>query len=142
MTFFFDVIWNFVKNTLKKILLSNNLNLLNDTVLNVNAQIIRAFNIAINFIFENEVYEAAICKCIKVKSMLRYKIDHIQLRLNELIIIIMKFKRIHEEEKNVVCLIYWKKLMFLFNTTLKSLKLIALNDAIIDRNLWTFSAIQ
>ena len=45
---------------------------------------------------------------------------------------IMKFRKIYEEEKSVVCLTHWKKLMFLFNMILKLLRLIALNDAIID----------
>ena len=78
---------------LKKILLSNNLNLLNNAVSGVDAQIFRAFNVAINFISENKSYKTAICKCVKVKSMLRYKVDHIQSRLNELIIIIIKLRR-------------------------------------------------
>ena len=85
-------------------MLSNNLNLLNNAVSNVDAQIPRAFNVTINFISENEIYETTICKCVKIKNMLRYKVNHIQLRLNELIIIIMKFKKIYEEEKSVVCL--------------------------------------
>ena len=131
-----------MKETLKRILLSSNLNLLNDAISNADAQIIRAFNAAVSFISENEIYKTTICKCVKVESMLRYKVDHIQSRLNELIIMIMKLKRIHEEEESVVCLIHWKKLMFLLNTVLKLLKLIALNDAIVDRNLWTSFAVQ
>ena len=103
----------------------NNLNLLNDAISGANVQIFRAFNVAISFIFENEVYKTIVCKYLEVKSMLRYKVNHIQLKLNELIIIIMKFRKIHKKEKSVVCLTHWKKLMFLFNTILKSLKLIA-----------------
>ena len=95
-----------MKEALKKILLLSSLSLSNDAVSNVDAQILRAFNIAINFIFENEIYETAVCKCVKVKSMLRYKVGHIQSRLNELIIMIMKLRRIHEEEKSLVCLIH------------------------------------
>ena len=82
----------------------NNLNLLNDAALNIDAQILRVFNVAINFISENKVYEAAICKCMRIKNILRYKVDHTQSRLNELIIMIMKFKKIYKEKKNVVYL--------------------------------------
>ena len=84
----------------------NNLNLSNNAVSSADAQIIRVFNVAINFIFKNEIYETTICKCVRIKSMLLYKVGHIQSRLNELIIIIMKFRRIHEEKKNIVCLTY------------------------------------
>ena len=106
ITLSFDITWNLIKKTLKKILLSNNLNLSNNAISSVNVQILRAFNAAINFISENKIYETTICKCVKIKNMLRYKVDHIQLKLNELIIMIIKFKRIYKKEKNVVCLTY------------------------------------
>ena len=94
-TLFVNTILNMSEKTLKKILLSDILKLFITTEINVDEEILQAFNTIVNFVSDNKDYAVAICVCVKIKSVLRYKISNTHLRLNKLMTIIAKLKSIH-----------------------------------------------
>ena len=69
-----------------------------------NKRFLNAFNNAIAFIFDINDYTASICVCVEVLSILRYKVNNIQSTLNELMLIIVELRNVHEEDKNRICL--------------------------------------
>ena len=69
-----------------------------------NKRLLNAFNNAAAFIFDINDYTASICVCVKVFSILRYKINNIRSTLNELMLIITELKNVHEEDENRICL--------------------------------------
>ena len=94
-TLFNNTILNMSEEALKKILLSDILKLFIATEINVDEEILRAFNTIVNFISDNKDYVVAICVCVKIKSVLQYKISNTHSRLNKLMTIIAKLKSIH-----------------------------------------------
>ena len=99
---FVNMISNVNHEALKKILLSNILRLFFVAELNVDKEILRTFNAIVNFIFNNKDYAVTICVCVKIKSVLQYKINNMHLKLDELMTIIAKLKIIHEKKNNEI----------------------------------------
>ena len=107
----------------------------------VNERFLSAFNDAITFILDINDYTASIYICVKVLSILRYKINNIRSTLNELMLIIIELRNVHERNENKICLKHWKKMIFLTSAILKSLSLFSFNKIIVNQETWTFSAI-
>ena len=69
-----------------------------------NERFLSAFNNTVAFIFNINDYTVSICVCIEVLSILRYKINNIRSTLNELMLIIIELKNVHERDENRICL--------------------------------------
>ena len=93
---------NVSQKALKKILLSNILRLFIASELNVDEEILQTFNAIVNFVFNNKDYAVVICVCVKIKSVLQYKINNMHIRLNELITVIAKLKNLYKEKDNEI----------------------------------------
>ena len=105
-----------------------------------NERLLNAFNNAIAFIFDINDYIVSICICVKVFSILRYKINNIRSILNELMLIITELRNVHEKDEDRICLEHWKKIIFLTSAILKSLLLLSFNKIIMNQETWTSSA--
>ena len=105
-----------------------------------NERLLNAFNNTAEFIFNIENYIASICVCVEILSILRYKVNNIRSILNELILIIIELKDVHEKNESKVCLKHWKKIIFLTSAILKSLSLFSFNKIIMNQEIWIFSA--
>ena len=105
-----------------------------------NKQFLNAFNNAIAFIFDINDYTASICVCVEVLSILRYKINNTRSTLNELMLIIIELRNVHEKDEDRICLKHWRKMIFLTSAILKSLSLFSFNKIIVNQETWTFSA--
>ena len=105
--FSINMISNVSQKALRKVLLSDILRLFITFKLNVDEKILQTFNAIVEFVFNNKDYAVVICVCVKIKSVLRYKINNMHLKLNKLMTVITKLKSIHEEkDNNIVCLIH------------------------------------
>ena len=69
-----------------------------------NERFLNAFNNAIAFIFDINDYTASICAYVEVLSILRYKVNNTRPILDELMLIIVELKNVHERNENKVCL--------------------------------------
>ena len=69
-----------------------------------NEQLLNAFNNAAAFISDINDYTASICACVEVPSILRYKINNTRPTLNELMLIIVELRDVHEEGEDKICL--------------------------------------
>ena len=69
-----------------------------------NERFLNAFNNATAFILDTDDYTVSICVYVEVFSILRYKINNIQSTLNELMLIIIELRNVHEEDEDRVCL--------------------------------------
>ena len=67
---------------------------------------LNAFNNTVAFIFDINDYAASICVCVEVFNILHYKVNNIRSTLNELMLIIIELKNVHEKDKNKICLKY------------------------------------
>ena len=65
---------------------------------------LNTFNNATAFIFDIDDYTVSIYVCVKVLSILRYKINNIRSILNELILIITELRNVHEKDKDRIYL--------------------------------------
>ena len=125
---------------LRRILLSSIMKLSEIIRFETNERLLNAFNNAIAFILDIDDYTASICVCVKVLSILRYKINNIRSTLNELMLIITELGNVHEKNENKVCLRYWRKIIFLTSAILRSLSLFSFSKIIVSQEIWTFSA--
>ena len=89
---------------MKKILLLSTVRLSEIVQSEANEQLLSAFNNAAAFIFDIDDYTVSICVCVRVLSILRYKINNTRPTLNELMLIITELRNVHEEDENRVCL--------------------------------------
>ena len=105
-----------------------------------NERLLNEFNNAIAFILDIDNYTASICVCVEVLSILRYKVNNIRSILNKSMLIITELRDVHERNKNKICLKYWKKMIFLTSTILKSLSLFFFSKIIVNQKIWTFPA--
>ena len=105
-----------------------------------NKRFLNAFNNTIAFILDIDNYTASIYVCVKVLSILRYKINNIRSTLNELRLIITELKNVHEKDENRIYLKYWKKMIFLTSAILKNFSLFFFNKIIMNQKIWTFFA--
>ena len=105
-----------------------------------NERFLNAFNNAVAFILDIDNYTVSICVCVKVLSILRYKVNNTRSTLNELILIITELKDVHEKNENRICLKHWRKMIFLTSAILRSLSLFSFNKIIVSQKIWTFSA--
>ena len=96
-----------------------------------NERFLNAFNNAIAFIFDINDYTASICVCVEVLSILRYKINNTRSTLNELMLIIIELRNVHEKDEDRICLKHWKKMIFLTSAILKSLSLFSFSKIIV-----------
>ena len=71
-----------------------------------NERLLNAFNNTIAFIFNIDDYIASICACVEILNILRYKINNTRSTLNELMLIIIELKNVHEKDKNKIYLKY------------------------------------
>ena len=131
---------NIAERILKKILLLSTVKLFEILRFKVNKQFLNAFNNTSLFIFNINDYTVSICVCIKVFSILRYIINNIRSTLNELMLIIIELRNVHEEDEDRICSKYWKKMIFLTNAILRSLSLFSFSKIIVSQEIWTFSA--
>ena len=69
-----------------------------------NERLLNAFNNAVAFIFDIDDYTASICVCVEVLSILRYKINNTRSTLNELMLIIIELRNVHEKDEDRICL--------------------------------------
>ena len=69
-----------------------------------NERFLNAFNNAITFILNINDYTTSIYVCVEVLSILRYKINNTRSTLNELMLIIIELKNVHERSEGRVCL--------------------------------------
>ena len=105
-----------------------------------NERFLNAFNNAVAFILDIDDYTVSICVCVEVLSILRYKINNIRSTLNELMLIIIELRDVHEEDENKICLKHWRKMIFLTSAVLRSLSLFSFNKIIVSQKIWTFFA--
>ena len=105
-----------------------------------NERLLNAFNNTIAFILDIDDYIVSICVCVEVLSILRYKINNIRSTLNELMLIIIELRDVHEEDENKICLKHWRKMIFLTSAVLRSLSLFSFNKIIVSQKIWTFFA--
>ena len=126
---------------MKRILLSNTIKLFKIIWFKANEWFLNAFNNAIAFIFDINDYTALICVCVEVLSILRYKINNIRSILNELMLIIIELRNVHEKDESKICLKHWKKMIFLTSAVLRSLLLFSFNKIVVNQKIWTSSAI-
>ena len=92
------------KRILKRILLPNTVKLFEVVRLKANERFLNAFNNAAAFILDIDDYTASICVCVKVFSILRYKVNNIRSTLNELMLIITELRNVHERNEDRVYL--------------------------------------
>ena len=69
-----------------------------------NERFLNVFNNATAFIFNTDDYTVSVCACVKVLSILRYKINNTRPTLNELMLIITELRDVHEGNENRICL--------------------------------------
>ena len=105
----------------------------------INEWFLNAFNNAIVFIFDIDDYTASIYICVEIFSILPYKVNNIRSTLNELLLIIIEPRNVHERNKSRICLKQWKKIIFLTSAILKSLSLFSFNKIIVNQEIWTSS---
>ena len=105
-----------------------------------NERLLNTFNNAIAFILDIDDYTASICVCVEVLDILRYKINNTRSTLNELMLIIIELRNVHEKDEDRICLKHWRKMIFLTSAILKSLSLFSFNKIIVNQETWTFSA--
>ena len=74
-----------------------------------NEQFLNAFNNAIAFIFNINDYIISICVYIKILNILRYKVNNPRSTLNELMLIIIELRNVHERDEDRICLRHLKK---------------------------------
>ena len=67
-------------------------------------EFLKRFINAIVFIFNIDDYIVSICVCVEVFNILCYKINNTRPSLNELMLIIIELKNVHERDKNRICL--------------------------------------
>ena len=138
---------------MKRILLSNTIKLSEIVRFKANERFLNAFNNAVAFkrflnafnntaafILDIDDYTASVCVCVEVFNILRYRVNNIRSTLNELMLIIIELRNVHEEDKNRICLKHWRKMIFLTNAILKSLSLFSFSKIIVNQEIWTFSA--
>ena len=95
-----------VENIFKKVLLFNAMKLFEKFRLKIDIQFLRVFNVAVAFIFDIENYFVAICACVEILNILRYKINNTRFKMNKLILMIIELKRLHEKINNTIYLIH------------------------------------
>ena len=105
-----------------------------------NKWFLNAFNNATAFIFDIDDYTASICVCVEVLNILRYKVNNTRPTLDELMLIIIELRNVHERDEDRVCLEHWRKMIFLTSAILRSLSLLFFNKTIVSQEIWTFSA--
>ena len=69
-----------------------------------NERFLNAFNNAIAFIFNINNYIVSICVCVEILNILLYKINNIRSILNELMLIIIELKNVHEKDESRIYL--------------------------------------
>ena len=69
-----------------------------------NKQFLNTFNNAIEFIFDIKNYTTSICVYVEVFNILHFKILNTRSILNELMLIIIELKNVHERSENKICL--------------------------------------
>ena len=89
---------------LKRILLSNTVKLSEIVRFKTNERLLNAFNNAVAFIFDINDYIVSICACVEILSILNYKVNNTRSTLNELMLIIIELKNVHERNKSRICL--------------------------------------
>ena len=98
------------KNTTEQILkfffLLNTMKLSEIVRSKANERLLNMFNNAIAFIFDINDYIASICVCVEALNILHYKINNTRSTLNELMLIIIELKDVHEKYKSKICLKY------------------------------------
>ena len=70
----------------------------------MNEQFLNAFNNAVAFILDTDDYIVSIYACVEVLNILRYIINNTRPTLNELMLIIVELKNVHERDEGRVCL--------------------------------------
>ena len=125
---------------MKEILLLNIVRLLEIIRSETNKRFLNTFNNAIAFIFDIDDYTVSICVCVEVFNILRYKVNNTRPTLNELMLIITELKDVYKRDKNRICLKHWRKMIFLTSAILKSLSLFSFSKIIVNRKIWTSSA--
>ena len=65
-----------------------------------NKRFLNTFNNATAFIFNINNYTVSVCACVEILNSLRYKVNNIRSTLNELILIIVELKKVHERDEN------------------------------------------
>ena len=93
-----------VKRILRRILLLSIMGLLKIVRFKADERFLNAFNNTIAFIFDINDYIVSICACVEVFNILRYKVNNIQSTLNELILIVVKLRNVHERNETRICL--------------------------------------
>ena len=93
-----------VEEIFKRILLFNTIKLFEKFRLKIDVQLLRAFNVVVAFIFNIKNYFAATCICVKTSNVLRYKINNTRFKINKVILMITKLKRLHEKINNKIYL--------------------------------------
>ena len=89
---------------LRRILLPSTVKLSEIVQSEANERFLNAFNNTAAFIFDINDYTASVCVCVKVLSILRYKINNTRPTLDELMLIITELRNVHERDENRVCL--------------------------------------
>ena len=89
---------------MKRILLSSTVRLFEIVQSETNKRFLSAFNNAAAFISDIDNYIASVCVCIEVFSILRYKINNTRPTLNELMLIIVELRNVHEKDEGRICL--------------------------------------
>ena len=97
---------NIAERILKRILLSSTMKLFDIIRFKANARFLNTFNKTTAFIFNIDDYIISIYVCVEVLSILRYQINNIRSTLNELMLIIIELKNVHEKDEARVCLKY------------------------------------
>ena len=97
---------NIVEKIFKKILLFNAIKLFKEFRSKTDVQFLRVFNVVVAFIFNIENYFVAICIYVKISNVFHYKINNTCFKMNKLILMIAKLKRLHEKIDNTIYLIH------------------------------------
>ena len=87
-------------------LLLNTMRLLKIIRFKTDKELLNAFNNAVEFKFNIDDYTVSICVCIKIFSILYYKVNNIRSTLNELMLIIIELKNVHKRNKSRTYLKY------------------------------------
>ena len=82
---------------LKRILLSSTMKLFEIVRSEVDERFLNTFNNAIVSIFDIDDYTALVYVCIKIFNISHYKINNARSTFNELILIILELREMHEE---------------------------------------------
>ena len=72
--------------------------------LKVDKQLLNIFNNAVAFLLDDNNYVVSICVYVKIFGILHYKINNTRSTLNELILIIIELRNVHEKKENKVYL--------------------------------------